>query len=163
MTLPASGAISLTDVLNELKTLYPSRALPISLGDSDVLALAGKGAPPISLSDLYGKTAFVALTGASASPSSVSVTNGLPNIKMTTAPTTASPAPSNASGITYAWELVSGSAVTVNSPTTASTTFSYTSSTSSGSRSAVYRCKITQGSTVYYTGNVSVSFAWSNL
>lgn len=58
MTLPASGLISLSDVLTELQKANGSRALPISLGDADVLALAGKSAPPISLSDLYGKSSY---------------------------------------------------------------------------------------------------------
>jgi hypothetical protein len=59
MTLPTSGPLSLTDVMNELRVANPSRAYPISLGDSDVLALAGKSAPPISLTDLYGKSSYV--------------------------------------------------------------------------------------------------------
>lgn len=163
MTLQASGAISLTDVLNELKTANAGRALPISLGDADVLALAGKGAPPISLSDLYGKSAYVALTGATVTPTSLTADTGMPNVKQTVGPATAAPTPANATGVTYSWEFVSGSTVTVNSPTSASTTFSYTGSTSSGSRTGVYRCKVTQGGTSYYTPNVTVLFAWSNL
>lgn len=49
MSLPNSGPISLGDVAAELGI-----GLPLSLGDPRVLALAGKSAPPISLSDLYG-------------------------------------------------------------------------------------------------------------
>jgi len=60
MTLQASGAISLTNVLNELRIANSGRSGVISLGDGDVLALAGKGSPPISLSDLYGKSIFKA-------------------------------------------------------------------------------------------------------
>lgn len=56
MTLPASGTISFTDVFAELSVSNGARAFPISLGDADVLALAGKTGLPISLSDLYGKT-----------------------------------------------------------------------------------------------------------
>jgi len=57
VTLPTAGAISLTLVMNELRIANSSRAYPISLGDSDVRALAGKPSGAISLSDLYGKSA----------------------------------------------------------------------------------------------------------
>lgn len=62
MTLPTSGSLSLSNVLAELQIANPARALPISLGDPDVLALAGKSALPISLSDLYGKSSQLPLT-----------------------------------------------------------------------------------------------------
>lgn len=62
MTLPVSGSISLSDVLTELKVANPSRTVPIVMGDADVLALAGKSAPPVSISDLYGKSSYVAMT-----------------------------------------------------------------------------------------------------
>lgn len=62
MTLPASGYISLGQVLDELRVANPNRGLPISLGDADVLALAGKSGPPISLGDLYGKSAISPLS-----------------------------------------------------------------------------------------------------
>lgn len=65
---PTVPPISLSDVLTELKVANPSRTAPISLGDSDVLALAGKSAPPISLSDLYGKSSYV--------PMVITATNG---------------------------------------------------------------------------------------
>jgi hypothetical protein len=58
MTLPASGSITLGDVAAELGI-----GLPLSLGDARVLALAGKSAPPISLSDLYGKSAAAPMSG----------------------------------------------------------------------------------------------------
>jgi hypothetical protein len=63
MTLPASGAISLTDVMAELRTVNPSRAYPITLGDSDVRALAQVPSGPISLTSLYGKSAYVPMSG----------------------------------------------------------------------------------------------------
>ena len=50
MTLPASDSISLSDVLAKIQKSNPSRALLISL------ALAGKSALPISMSNLYGKS-----------------------------------------------------------------------------------------------------------
>ena len=106
-------------------------------------------------------TAFVTLTGASASPTSLSALDRTPGT-ITVGPATASPIPSNATSVTYAWEYVSGSTFTVNSPTSASTSFSYVAS-GTGSRSGVYRCKVMQGATSYYTANVSISISWSNL
>lgn len=62
MTIPASGPISLTDVMNELRTSNAGRAYPISLGDSDVRALAGLPSGPISLGDLRGKSSYTPMT-----------------------------------------------------------------------------------------------------
>lgn len=73
MTLQASGVISMNDVLIELRIANPGRSGVISLGDADVLNLAGKGDQPISLSDLYGKSSFSAVgTNAYVSVSSAS-------------------------------------------------------------------------------------------
>lgn len=62
MTLP-TGAISLADVLAELRTVDAGRASTISLQDSDVRALAGVSGAACSLDDLRGKTAYVAMSG----------------------------------------------------------------------------------------------------
>ena len=58
MTLPASGAISLTAVMNELRIANGGRAYPINLGDTDVRALAGVSSGTIGLSNLYGKSSY---------------------------------------------------------------------------------------------------------
>jgi hypothetical protein len=55
MTLPSTGAISLSDVNAEL---CRSPTAPISLNDSEVRALAGKPTGAISMQDLRGKTAY---------------------------------------------------------------------------------------------------------
>jgi len=75
MTLQASGPISFSDVLGELRIANPGRASAISLNDSDVRALAGKPSGSISLSDLYGKSSFTA-TGHDATGSGISSTSG---------------------------------------------------------------------------------------
>lgn len=59
MTLQASGAISLNDVLTELRVSNPGRASQISLLDADVVALAGKSGAPVALTDLYGKSSVL--------------------------------------------------------------------------------------------------------
>ncbi len=60
MTLPTSFPLSMSQIATEL-----GRALPLSLLDSWVLALAGKSGAPVSFSDLLGKTGRFdgALTG----------------------------------------------------------------------------------------------------
>jgi hypothetical protein len=57
VTLPASGSISLSQILAELRIAVPGRALPIRLGDADVRTLAGVPSGAISLSNLRGKSA----------------------------------------------------------------------------------------------------------
>ncbi|MDQ7975919.1 hypothetical protein QYH69_01485 [Paraburkholderia sp. SARCC-3016] len=51
MTLPATLPLSMSQIANEL-----GRALPLGMLDPMVLSLAGKSAPPISFTDLLGKT-----------------------------------------------------------------------------------------------------------
>lgn len=51
MTLPASGAISMSQIANEV-----GLALPISINHPWLLQLIGKVGFPISFSDFYGKT-----------------------------------------------------------------------------------------------------------
>lgn len=118
MTLPDSGPISLSNVLVELRIANAGRTEPISLGDADVLALAGKSAPPISLSDLYGKSSYVPMT--------VKFTNSIiGNYDSSRSGGTAAASPSvtvsgGSGGYTYAWSILSQSILVVlsnaNSP-----------------------------------------------
>lgn len=62
MTIRTSPPISLSDVLAELRITNPGRQYPISLGDPDVRALAGRPSGAISLSDLYGKSSYIPMT-----------------------------------------------------------------------------------------------------
>lgn len=59
---PSSPPITLGHVLDELRVTNPNRGYPISLGDSDVRALAGKPSGDISLGDLLGKSSQAPLT-----------------------------------------------------------------------------------------------------
>lgn len=51
MTLPSSFPLSMSQVAAEL-----GKSLPLSLLNPDVVALAGKSGPPVSFSDLLGKS-----------------------------------------------------------------------------------------------------------
>ena len=53
MTLPATFPLTMSQVAAELGT-----TLPLSLLDPRVVSLAGKSGPPVSMSDLLGKSAF---------------------------------------------------------------------------------------------------------
>lgn len=142
MTLPASGAISLSDVMAELKIANPARALPISLGHADVLALAGVAGPANSLSNLYGKSAAAALT--------VTAANDGPKFKATTgigpAPTiNATSTPAGGSGsYSYAWTRVSGDAgITCNAPSAQNPTFSRANCANGSDYIATWRVTVT--------------------
>lgn len=136
MTLQASGAISLGDVLAELQRGNSGRGYPISLGDSDVLALAGKSAPPISLSDLYGKSSYATMSVVTAS------NNG--NYNSSTGPGTAYAYPSvsvsrGVPGYSYKWIILSST----GSPTLANDTAA--------------QCSLSQGYIKNATGNFTAT------
>lgn len=62
MTIRATPPISLSDVMAELRITNSGRQFPISLGDADVRALAGKPSGAISLSDLYSRSSYIPMT-----------------------------------------------------------------------------------------------------
>lgn len=58
---------------------------------------------------------------------------------------------------TYAWEYVSGDPATINSPSSAATSFQRLHATPGGYLAGLYRCKVTDSlGSIAYTGNVSV-------
>lgn len=63
MTLPSAGPIDTDMIRDELRVANPGRNYPLSLTDPDVLALAGKGGPPVVMpDDFYGKSAYTPMT-----------------------------------------------------------------------------------------------------
>lgn len=162
MTLPTSGALSLSDVLVELQTANSARAAPINLGDADVLALAGVSAPPISLSDLYGKSSYTPMTvtgigddesfnsqfsaGVASCSPSVSVSNG-------------------SGGNAFAWTFTSNpnSCALANASSQACTVSHSFNKFAFGVASAVLQCAVTDntGHTVTATG-INANLDWSN-
>ena len=169
MTLQSSGAISLTDVLNEIRTVNAGRTNPISLGDSDVLALAGHAGPACTLSDLYGKTAGSGSTGGTGGStgggstptptitctdaSATRQTSGIGTISCTSTATTTGLSGS----ITFAWTLVSGAAGITVSASGASCTFS--KSVANGTEyDYVYQCQATDSNGKIATTQLSVIF-----
>jgi hypothetical protein len=157
MTLPASGSISLGDVAAEL-----GAGLPLSLGDSRVLALAGKGALPISLSDLYGKSSIPPLTANATGgySSGSSTTSG------GTVSTSATASPSGGvAPYSYAWTVVSNTGgATVGSLTGQSVSISKSfGKLSDGSASVTFNVTVSdsQGRSVT-VNNVTATIEWSS-
>lgn len=165
MTLPASGTISLSQVLGELQIGNPSRTNPISLGDTDVRTLAGVPSGAISLSNLYGKSGGAGL--------GASTTNGFKSVSSVGSGGTAIANPSvSAFGGTppysYLWTFTSNpDTCTLGSATSATCSVSKAYSVNTnGSASAVLQCVITDSTggtplTVTKTG-IQSNIVWSN-
>jgi hypothetical protein len=89
---------------------------------------------------------------AAASPTSlydISFTSPITSPSTTVTPT------GGTSAYTYAWTKVSGDSMTVNSPTSATTTFTATGVTST--KSAIYRCTVTDSLSLTATADVPIT------
>jgi len=156
MTLPASGSISIGQVAAELGI-----GLPLTLGDSRVRTLAGVPSGPISMTSLYGKSAYTPMTlttnGASSGPVSSDTVGG------TVSGTASVGVTGGTGGYTYQWTLTSSSgSPTIGGTTSNSVTASKTFvKQSSGSATAVFNISVTDntGHTVTATG-VEIDLYW---
>lgn len=161
MTLPASGAISLLDVLAEIRTVNPGRSSTISLGDGDVLALAGKGGMPVSLSDLYGKSSYIPMTvtphsdmhGAVPSDFSGGTVSASPSVTIT----------GGDAGYTCQWTITSGGiGVSISGANSSQCTLSRTfAKNSSGEFDVFLSCTVTDRTLHSVTvSNIEAYAAW---
>lgn len=153
MTTPTNGAISLNEVLAELRIANPGRGAAISLGDADVLALAGKSAAPVSLSDFYGKSIFKATaTGEYTSVSSIQAGGTCYSSPYITAI-------GGSGATTYQWTVLSNSgAATFRFPNEATCQLSRTfSKLSQGSFDVVLQCVVADsaGHSITLTGIIA--------
>lgn len=162
MTLPASGVITLTQVMNELRVVNPGRAYPISLGDADVRSLAGVPSGAISLTNLYGKSSYVALSATSSNDSQSFFSGSGAGVAI------CSPSVSVTGGTlpyTYLWSFTSNpNGCSLGGSTSATCNVSKAFAfNSNGSASAVLQCVITDniGATVTKTG-ITAALDWSN-
>jgi hypothetical protein len=163
MTLQASGTISLTDVMNEIRLVNPGRAYPISMGDADVRALAGVPSGPIGLSNLYSKSSYIPMnvTGNGDSHSAYSGVGG-------NSPVTCHPSVSvtnGSGGYTYSWSFTSNpQSCALNATTSAACNVSHTFSiNANGTASATLQCIVTDstGHSVTATG-ITADLDWGN-
>lgn len=156
MTLPASGPISIGAVAAELGI-----GLPLALGDSRVRALAGVPSGPISLGNLYGKSAYTPMTVNAFDDSQMFDSSGVGG--------TASCQPSvivtgGTGGYTYAWSFTSnpgGNTLANASADTCLVSHAYGPNTTSGSTS-ILQCAVTDntGHTVV-RGGISAALSWA--
>ena len=112
MALPVAGVITTDMIMSELRTANPGRQFPMALDDPDVMALAGRTAPPVTMpDDFYGKSISTLL--------SATAVGGYGNADSTLSAgivsASASVSATGGSGEkSYAWTVVSR----VNSPST---------------------------------------------
>lgn len=159
MTLPTTGSLSLTDVMTELRVANPSRAYPISLGDSDVLSLAGKSAPPISLSDLYGKSSIPPIVVTAVGDSN-SVTSAV-GTSVSCHPSASFTGGQGAGS--YLWEFVSNpDGCSLSLATSATCTISHTyARNANGSASATLKCTVTAGPGPAGSSTAVANLSWT--
>lgn len=158
MTLPSSGPLTLADIQGEfggsnpisLSEYYAGGGLVPSGTTGTYGAVPSSGA--ISIQNFYGTSNAVPLS-ISISPSS------LYNSRTGSGSLTSSPATGTASGgtgpYTYAWTYVSGNSYTINSPSSATTTFT-TSLTAGQLKSGVYRCTVTDSLSATASATITV-------
>jgi hypothetical protein len=135
MALP-TGTISISQVNTELGR---GATVSISLNETAVRSLAGVASGTISMNNLRGKT-FAPTISISPDPLQTTIGGG-GSVTSGAATATAS---GGAGGYTYAWAYVSGDSFTINSSTSASTTFT-TTLVSGGYKLGNYRCTVTSG------------------
>jgi hypothetical protein len=158
MALPTSGPLTLADIQTEFGGVNPiglneyyaggGRVPPGTTGTYGAVPSSGT----ISIRNFYGTSAATALA-ISVSPSSTYNTR-VGAGSLTSDPVTGT-ASGGAGGYTYAWTRVSGDVFTINSPTSATTTFT-TSLAANIFKSGVYRCTVTDSLSNTASGTVTV-------
>lgn len=157
---PSAPPISLGDVLTELKVANPSRTLPISLGDADVLALAGKSAPPISLSDLCGKSSYVPMVVTGVNDSAFAYSGS------TSGAAVCHPSVNVANGLgtkSFLWSFTSnpdGATLSNATSQTCTVSHSYTRN-AAGSANATLQCVVTDSKASVTATGITASLDWS--
>lgn len=161
MTIRSTPPISLSDVMDELRTANPNRQFPLALGDADVRALAGISSGPISLGNLYGKSSYIPMTGqgiSDASTSNSSFSGGIvacyPGVQVN----------GGKDPKTFSWSITSGTGATLSSATSQYCTVSrnYTKN-ANGAVSLVLSCVITDAAGQSITvSNVLAELEWTN-
>ena len=161
MTLPASGVISLSDVLTEIRVVNPARALPISLGDADVRNLAGVASGAISLSNLYGKRSYIPMVGTGINDLSSGTATGVNQFTGSTFP---SVSVSQGRGTyRYLWSITSSTdgSFALTNPTSQTCTIRHVVSKFGYIGSATLQCVITDDIASITVSGVVAAYNWT--
>lgn len=158
MTLPSSGPLTLADIQGEF-----GGSNPISLSEY----YAGGGLVPSGTTGTYGavpSSGTISIQNfygtSNAAPLSISISpSSLYDSRTGGGSLTSSPATGTGSGgtgpYTYAWTYVSGNSFTINSPSSATTTFT-TSLIAGQLKSGVYRCTVTDSLSATASATIDV-------
>lgn len=162
MTLQTSGTMTDADLMAEIRTANPGRAYPLSLTDPDVLALAGKSAPPVTFpTDFYGKSAYtpMAVTGHGDNASVSTFSSGgtiacAPSVTVT----------GGKNPKTYLWSFTSNpNGCVLNSTTSATCSVSHTyNKGSTGFASAQLQCQVSDGTTTVTATGITATLDWDS-
>lgn len=163
MALPTSGQITWDMIRHEFGGPYPINISEYYRGGPRVPNIPANANVPtagaISANSFRGATASTPLT---ASLSRTEVFGQFSGAEWTAVVVTNTPVTAQASGGTgnysYQWERVSGfNGIHADSPNSASTNFS---ANIQGTEVAVFRCRISDGISTVYTGNLRVGLTY---
>jgi hypothetical protein len=164
MALPSSGAISLLAIQNEFGGANPISISEYYKGGANVPNTTTNASVPtsgaISFNDFHGASDVPPLSGTKSgnafgtrSTGGEAVTNSV----------TITPS-GGVSPYTYAWSMVSGdSAINIDSPTSATTSFSALVSALNNDRTGIFKCRITDhDGTIFDVTGVSVELTFDS-
>lgn len=161
MTLPTSGTISTDQIMAELRTANPGRAYPLNLLDADVLALAGKSGPPVTIpNDFWGKSVVPPFSVTAANDSAMADTRSGPGT------VGCSPGVNVVGGSgskSYAWTVLSnarGVTVALSNNPWVSIQYDYRLN-ENGSAEVTLRCTVTDEAGAQRTVDVTGYLEWN--
>ena len=159
MALQTSGAISLADVQTEF-----GGNNPISLSEYYGVASGIPSSSTISLGDFYGKSAYTAISGVTASPNPSYQSGYAYNNNVTVTASSTVSASNGTGSYTYSWSYVNGTTSNVTTSGTNTATMSWSRPVPPGGTNGAYyqsvwRCTVSDGTS---SASVDVTFGVRN-
>lgn len=165
MTLQSSGQISLAQIAAEFGNGADYRLSEFYRGGAEVPNIpANYGVPTggqISFAQFYGATNYVPMNVSKSGDASGANSTGTLNAAVSVTTNSVTISVSNGAGpFTYSWSYVSGTAATVNSSSSATTSFTRVANATlyddCVARTATYRCTVTDSTSAQATIDVTV-------